>query len=1183
MKIIKKFKLSYKKLFFYILTSSLIFSSVISNVNAIQNIELSDDIVSLYNNSYASLKNRVEESGFAPTSLDGGTYSGEFIRDASIQTMVHSIYGDTHLSRRMLKYIISFQNAMNTQYAPHVIPRLSYQDFNNNYFNDVNFGDENLTKYYHEQRDGSMGLYLINMPNNAAATGIIPKDDYINSVSVYLTKTNNSDTVKASIRSNYNDETTTLGSGTYTFGENENGWQRIVFDKPLKVSQGEKYYLYLEATPESGSVVWYGTNMKPSNAQNSFNYDLASFGGFVEAEQYPAFIINESYEMDPNNSFTANTESIGGIYKINYPVESAQEFIPATDTINKVRVYLSKTAVSDSVNVSIRSDVKDASSTLASTTYTFGENESGWQTISFDSQAIVVPGQKYYLVLQATEGSQDVVWFGKNTLTDEASKHDCRTWNYENGNWSRLPYTLNFEIVSATSIKNPNYIAQTIKVRGNKIDSITVDIDSSTADGKLVAQLRKDYRDVTTTIGIAECNINKIGKNEYQLDFPSSITIEEGKEYYVVLTAEETTGEVTWSYSADSLAAYTFNHGTWTKSNGGYDITAYPIVSGSYCEPFIKLGGDIQATQEINALDELITSVGVYVGKNDNARGTLKASLYKGYGDNAQLISTDNIAIEAIPSDGGWIDFEFGLPLGMTQQGEFYYIRLEAKDSPKESIIWYGSQNFDKYNTYVNDTIVEGEASYNAYRSKINAISNVKQVDGNYMFIHAWALYVNKSKNNDEDKLFIDESYDSIAQYSNYWLDNGYFDEDFNLIRNPNLEHSWSSEYLDFYDLLTNCFASQALHEMSIIARQRNDTVNADKWETYADKIATGINQNLVTELDGEKIYAEGYDAKDLELVLGFSWVAFAPIASQWYAMDQEIMNNTYDLYRKYATADYFDIDMLFAAFGIGKYEGIKSDSFIGKGFAWEIMLNAQNGNKKRVEELIQFAYDHTSEDNIYIESWWGKDAVYSDPGNQEHCSWQVYAMSYVFPQLTKTSSEDKLVKKITEASNYKKELYIVNTFENLEQIIKESYILFNNEKTSKRDYDEAIEKIDNAISSLVYKDADYTKVDEAIAKVEQLNKNDYKDFNKVISAVEAVVRGKNITEQDIVDEYARAIEDAISKLEKKEIKTDSNEPVDIEKIQGAPTYDDALIMIYGIITIIGALGLLLIAKKKLN
>ena len=75
---------------------------------------------------------------------------------------------------------------------------------------------------------------------------------------------------------------------------------------------------------------------------------------------------------------------------------------------------------------------------------------------------------------------------------------------------------------------------------------------------------------------------------------------------------------------------------------------------------------------------------------------------------------------------------------------------------------------------------------------------------------------------------------------------------------------------------------------------------------------------------------------------------------------------------------------------------------------------------------------------------------------------------------------------------------------------------------------------IEDAIAALQYKDADYTKVDEAIAKANALNKDDYKDFSAVEAAINAVVRDKSIMEQSEVDKMAKAIEDAIAALVKK-------------------------------------------------
>ena len=88
---------------------------------------------------------------------------------------------------------------------------------------------------------------------------------------------------------------------------------------------------------------------------------------------------------------------------------------------------------------------------------------------------------------------------------------------------------------------------------------------------------------------------------------------------------------------------------------------------------------------------------------------------------------------------------------------------------------------------------------------------------------------------------------------------------------------------------------------------------------------------------------------------------------------------------------------------------------------------------------------------------------------------------------------------------------------------------------TEQSEVDAMAKAIEDAIAALQYKDADYTKVDAAIAKANALNKNDYKDFSGVEAAVKAVVRGKNITEQSEVDAMAKAIEDAIAALQYKD------------------------------------------------
>ena len=88
---------------------------------------------------------------------------------------------------------------------------------------------------------------------------------------------------------------------------------------------------------------------------------------------------------------------------------------------------------------------------------------------------------------------------------------------------------------------------------------------------------------------------------------------------------------------------------------------------------------------------------------------------------------------------------------------------------------------------------------------------------------------------------------------------------------------------------------------------------------------------------------------------------------------------------------------------------------------------------------------------------------------------------------------------------------------------------------TDQSEVDAMAQAIEDAITALQYKDADYTKVDAALAKANALKKDDYKDFSAVETAVNAVARGKNITQQAEVDTMAKAIEDAIAALQYKD------------------------------------------------
>ena len=119
----------------------------------------------------------------------------------------------------------------------------------------------------------------------------------------------------------------------------------------------------------------------------------------------------------------------------------------------------------------------------------------------------------------------------------------------------------------------------------------------------------------------------------------------------------------------------------------------------------------------------------------------------------------------------------------------------------------------------------------------------------------------------------------------------------------------------------------------------------------------------------------------------------------------------------------------------------------------------------------------------------------------------------------------------VAQANALNKDLY--QNFEIVDQALQSvSYTL---DSTRQAEVDAMAQSILNAISGLTYKDADYTKVDQAIERANALNRDEYKDFSGVDAAINAVNRDKDITQQAEVDAMAQAIEDAIAGLQLKE------------------------------------------------
>ena len=102
---------------------------------------------------------------------------------------------------------------------------------------------------------------------------------------------------------------------------------------------------------------------------------------------------------------------------------------------------------------------------------------------------------------------------------------------------------------------------------------------------------------------------------------------------------------------------------------------------------------------------------------------------------------------------------------------------------------------------------------------------------------------------------------------------------------------------------------------------------------------------------------------------------------------------------------------------------------------------------------------------------------------------------------------------------------------------------------------DSYAEQLQNAISALEYKPADYTEYDKAVAKANGLDKEKYVDFSQVEKELAVDVGGRNITQQEEVDLQTKAILAAIDALEEKPHKQPIINP-EQDKTNGGTTPD---------------------------
>ena len=109
-------------------------------------------------------------------------------------------------------------------------------------------------------------------------------------------------------------------------------------------------------------------------------------------------------------------------------------------------------------------------------------------------------------------------------------------------------------------------------------------------------------------------------------------------------------------------------------------------------------------------------------------------------------------------------------------------------------------------------------------------------------------------------------------------------------------------------------------------------------------------------------------------------------------------------------------------------------------------------------------------------------------------------------------------------------DIYTTNSVIDLKLVLNSiDYTLTQSQQTKVNEF---AQDVLDAIEALELKPADYSKLNVTIQLVNEMDKTLYTNFNDVEKAIEAVVYGLSITEQETVDSFTKAIKDAVAALE---------------------------------------------------
>ncbi|MBQ9415565.1 MAG: hypothetical protein IJU20_01845 [Clostridia bacterium] len=598
-----------------------------------------------------------------------------------------------------------------------------------------------------------------------------------------------------------------------------------------------------------------------------------------------------------------------------------------------------------------------------------GDAEAAADILRFIAGTHIAIGAEHAIhIMNPVDGQETADYRGKDLKSDIVSFTETQTALYK--------------------INHPsNMCAQSFEAPGDTVSRIQVCLQTGNEGGNLVLMLGTDKGD--DSLGSVTLPITKAAKEYFVFDFDSPVEVNKGQTYvFTVYADEDASNTIAFGKdNSDYSPSYNYDkpaYNGWVTTRNTIGFSVFTSIPGS--EESLPGASDLsyKATGKASTvLEEVkqnyyLSDVTLYMGaakapKEDDAFDvTLMCD--------GQVVDTRTLPLTSLKvNEPTPVSVVFRLPLFPLGKNAQYSI--EVNPTQEGSTIWYGRD--------------ESHLSYVASVCQIKPLSDKIQVDGNYMLVNAFAMFALSYYDDYSD--LIAQLYPLMDMFAVYFvLDHESYLHENDLLRNPSYEHSRDGRYWESYDLITNCFASEALHKMSLLASKMGKHSDEATYSRYADRLAAGIHKNLTCQIDGKTIYAEMIAIDEGgKLYKGFSFVNLAPIACEWYAVNDEIMANTYQAYLSIGAELYDSYPMLPVVVKLDENDRAvyKGNHVIGKGLAWEIYYLWKTGNTERLNKMISFIEKRS--DQTYPEVW-RLNNTYSDNANQEHANWMLYMMAKI-------------------------------------------------------------------------------------------------------------------------------------------------------------------------------------------